>query len=114
MIDDKTILSSLHILANMRMGLDERELEARLAVLNKELAKAAEELVRASSISVESETAAVQAALVAERAAEEAAKIQVLCILSFPLLYNFNKLVLVVGRSRYDFVIFQPLFHGEN
>ena len=58
------------------MPLEERQQEAKIAQLNKELARAAEELVHASAMSAETETGAVTAALAAEHATEEAKLIQ--------------------------------------
>ena len=63
---------------NQRMSYEERELQLKLANLNKEVAKAAEELARAAQITLESESAAVEASTVAEQAAVEAKRIQVL------------------------------------
>ena len=45
--------------------------------MNKDLGKASEDLSRASAVSAETEQAAIEATLSAERAAEDARKIQV-------------------------------------
>ena len=65
------------MISDERIGVEEKELQAKLAQLNKDLAKASEELARASKVSVETEKAAVEASLEAQRAADEAKRMQV-------------------------------------
>ena len=76
-----------------RVGLEERELENKLAQLNRELARAGEELSRSSAVSTETELAATEAGLAAQRAAEEARLMQVKntksCTFRDANMYNF-------------------------
>ncbi|KAK2154992.1 hypothetical protein LSH36_251g00049 [Paralvinella palmiformis] len=62
--------------AQEKKTLEERELEAKVSELNKEIAKAAEELTRASQVMLDTEAAAAEASLVAEQAAADARRIQ--------------------------------------
>ena len=59
------------------MSIEEEQLEAKRAVVNSDLARAAEELARASVLCVETEQSSLKATLVAERAVQEANRIQV-------------------------------------
>lgn len=59
-----------------RKGLEERELESKLAQLNALVARTGEELVRTSEVSAQTEVAATEAGLAAAQAAEEAKRIQ--------------------------------------
>lgn len=65
-----------YLAASGRQSLEEKQLEARSAALNKELARAAEELLRASQTTTETEAHAVAASMAAEQAEEEAKQIQ--------------------------------------
>ena len=59
-----------------RKSAEERDLEEKIARLNKELARTSEELARASKISAETEIAASESALTAERARQDAQRMQ--------------------------------------
>ena len=63
--------------ADDQKSVEERELEEKIAQLNKQLARAAEELSRATQISSDAEHAAAESALSAERARQDAQRIQV-------------------------------------
>ena len=67
----------MRVTADERRSVEERELEEKIAELNRQMARVAEELTRAEQISSETELAATQSALVAEKARHDAQQIQV-------------------------------------
>ncbi|ELU16132.1 hypothetical protein CAPTEDRAFT_228009 [Capitella teleta] len=59
-----------------RVSLEEREIEAKIQTLNKELAKVGDELLRSSQLVLETESSAAEATLIAEKTAQEAKRTQ--------------------------------------